>query len=196
MNSAHSVLVWFSFKMFFRYPFPITPSFVFQILPWHPQVSWALVSGRRPLWSSQHSTTPDPDASLAHRHGGEKHSEGENRRERCYTSPAAVYCTLHQWSCPAFIYQIQQSATWPPHKTVHQSLRALFLSVSSLSPLLHLSCLDLKTDNNAREDTHSPMWITLISTHKTCFISDGGWIPALQWRVDGSKLFRVSSTFS
>ena len=30
------------------------------------------VSGRRPLWSSQHSTTPDPDASLAHGHEGEK----------------------------------------------------------------------------------------------------------------------------
>lgn len=154
MNTTHRAVLVHYLQMYlfiFWFPFLNTPSFVFQI----QILSQAPVSGRWPLWSSQHSTTPDPDASLAHGHGGEKHSERENRRERCCTSPAAVYCSVHQWSCLAFIYQIQQSATWPPHKTAHLSL----LSLSSLSPSLHLSSLDLKADKNAREDTHTHTYL-------------------------------------
>lgn len=134
----------------FWHSFLIRPSFFFQILLW-PHVS-------RARWVGAGCSDPpytQPRLTLMH-HSltgmEERNTVGENRREGCYPSPAAVYCTVDQWSSLAFISQLQQSATWPPHKNCSsepQSFRSL-----SLSHSLHLSSLDLKTRPKCKRKTH------------------------------------------
>lgn len=111
-------------------------------------------------------------------------------------------CTV-QWISGLLLLSSPNSSNLPPglctkkKKNVHSSLRAVFLALSSLSPSLHLSSLDLKTEGNAREDKLTHMCTLNILSYETdpcnplCFIYDRRWMPVqnLVWLRPLSLLF-------
>lgn len=127
------------------YPFFMTPSFVF------PNASsgvlspgeWALSALILPALN--HAWPWCITRSWAWR-------RDTNRRERCYTSPAAV-----QYSSSLVLLLSTKSSNLPPGLRTKLFIRASepYLSLCSLSPVLHLSGLDLKTDRNAHMSVFS-----------------------------------------
>ncbi len=192
-NARFLFLFWF-----FWHPFPIIPSFFLQILLWPPPVS-ALVSGRPPLWSSQHSTTPDPDASLAHGHGGDKQ---KNRQEGLLS----ISCSSVLYSRSVLLSSLSSpnSSNLPPGlgtKTVHLSLGAFFPS----SKFSFSFAASVQSGSLNRGDTHSPICarksvlITLImkQIHVILCVCYFWWELDLRLGVESacSKCCTASSTF-
>lgn len=162
---------------FFKHPFLITPSFFFQILFWPPHASqpWWVGAGRSDPPNTQ------PRLTLIHHSlTGMEERNTENRKDGCYPSPAAVYCTVDQWSSPTFISKLQQSATWPLHKNCSsEPLRFLSLPKFSFSfaASVHSESQNthpyVRTEHSRNTPYKTDPWNPL------CFISDGSWISAL-----------------
>lgn len=94
-------------------------------------------------------------------------------------------CAVDHWSSPAFISQLQQSATWPLHKNCSSEPRGS-LSASEFSLSVSVQCGSQSRGKYKRR--HIPYARTKLS-HNTpyatlpcnplCFISDGSWMYAL-----------------
>lgn len=84
--------------------------FSFTNLSVTPSMGRPLLSGCQLLWSLSHPTTSPrklnhawPRCITRSQASSNNKREGENRREGCYPSPTAMFCTVDQWSVPAFI---------------------------------------------------------------------------------------------
>ena len=142
-----------------------------------------------PWWVGAGRSVPpntQPRLTLMHHSlTGMEERNTESRREWCYPSPAAVCCTVDHWSSPAFISQLQQSATWPLHKNCSSEPRG---SLSASEFFLSASVQCGSQSRGKCKQRHIPYARTKLS-HNTpyatlpcnplCFISDGSWMYAL-----------------